>query len=298
MGSTKAVLNLIDASNLVQLVSGCRCVAFVDTMVGNFLHPLPTKGQEHEGTKCNLDLAGKFPLARQLAQMGLQSRIFIDFCISGGILSRNGYTPDGISMDFQQKLADINHFVCFEDVQRYKGNNLIEIKGVTRSASNQYQVSIYTNTLQKWIVENTHFLLVMRTENPEEWLSADLGHFNLGHIRFKDLIQLLIEVGKLQAAGDTYKIVPPVSNGTRSNKKKSKKKNAKDGPKAVSFHVYNNLEDLSRKHVGSEAEKMTIGFKWVKLSDLTHGHLVKWGLLDSPIAHNTRKAKGMHYGNM
>lgn len=136
-----------------------------------------------------MDLAGKWPLALKLATLGLHKSIFLDFSSTGGVLTRNGRSPDGL---FLRTPGTLKRWLASGDV----GDALIEIKGsISPPAIDDfnYSFTFYPHTFREDQLATTHFFFVLRVGNPDDWGDLDEleSQVDIAYARMSSFMEVL-----------------------------------------------------------------------------------------------------------
>lgn len=225
--------------------------------IQNMLSTLPRN--EERMPKASMDLAGKWPLALKLYDLGLKDRVFIDYNIAGGVLSRDGRSPDGLFMRHEDSLADWISTGA-------SGVDIIEIKGaVSPPELNDwnYPITIFPRGMREKMVEQSHIFFLLRVSNPRDW--TDLRELesliDVGYAKLSDFMALL----------RTYKD----SDSSEPYSEKSTQ-----GWTFTLNPKYMNPEYRGRND--SMSKQLSKAVEWVQLKDLTPEWFYSKGLLSPP----------------
>lgn len=261
----KNVVEKMQSNNILYAIDQVKTQKYPRTLYQKWLSVLPSANTPRP--EANMDLAGKWPLALKLYDLGLLKHCYIDCAHAGGLLTQKKYTPDGILMrDFNDNMWK---YLTATDAQLNTNRfTLIEVKSARRakSAPNS-QRSVYTITIHKrlfyqWIMENTMLFVVLRKENPADW--EDLRELEnncyVGCCRLKDLMLqwLLIHniISENIITRNTYNW-----DHLRTNTMPRRAV-----PKSISIHITNEYHQTGEN---TQIRALSAIFEWVKLGDLS-----------------------------
>jgi len=252
---------------LLNVISVCRGIK-EHNILRHLLFELPTVSATRTKVKCNMDLAGKYPLAQKLHDLGMHNDVYVEYCIEGGLLQRENQSPDGM----KNNPIQIKHYIKNSTAELVQSTEykFLEIKGaILKKVQNSelYQFVIPKKLAQNSLGASTHFIFVCREENPRDWENLNFQKFWVGYVKIRDFTEYLQDYYSRREPQNTSKRTKRSTQQTKT-KKPSKVWNInldvryKDN--TFNTRSYGLVAALSRK------------VQWCNLNELTRDIFEQW----------------------